>query len=57
MESLLLDSGRDPHCLLVLLNEVLLDIGHLDEPTVKASVDERGLRTPTEGVTMLDGTT
>lgn len=49
-----MDKARNPTSRLVELNKSLLDVSDLDEPTVKASVDKRCLRTPAEGVAMLD---
>lgn len=54
MESFLLHEGGNPCSLGVLFDELLLNVGDLDEPTVEASIDQRCLGSPAEGVAMLD---
>ena len=54
MEALLLDETGDPACRLVQLDKALLNICHLDEPAVEATVDKRRLTAPAEGIAMLD---
>jgi len=55
VEPLFLDESWNPLGGLVQFTESLLDICDLDEPTVEATVNERGLRSPAERITMLDG--
>ena len=53
MEALLLDERWNPASRLVELNESFLDLSHFDEPAVEASVDERCLTAPAEGIAMV----
>jgi hypothetical protein len=54
METFLLNEGGDPGRLCVFNEQIFLNVGDLNEPAIETSVDERGLRAPAEGVTMLD---
>ena len=54
MESLFLDERRNPACCLVELNKSWLNVSDFDEPAVETSIDERGLTTPAERITMSD---
>ena len=54
VESFLLHEGGNPGSLGVLFDEILLNVGDLDEPTVEASINQRCLGAPAEGVAMLD---
>lgn len=57
VESFLLNEGRNPSSFGILFKKIFLDVSHFNEPTVKTPVDERGLGTPAEGVTMLNRAT
>mmetsp|Transcript_44678 Transcript_44678/g.105873 ORF Transcript_44678/g.105873 Transcript_44678/m.105873 type:complete len:246 (-) Transcript_44678:674-1411(-) len=56
MEAFFLDKVRHPVRSLVVLDKLLLDRLHLDEPRRHSLVDERRIRAPAEGVAMLDRT-
>ena len=49
-----MNEGWDPVGGLVQLDEPLLDLSNLDEPTVEATIDKRSLRTPAERIAMLN---
>lgn len=55
MESLLLNERWNPGAGLVVFNKLLLDVSHLDEPGIESSVDQRGVGSPAERITMDDG--
>ena len=43
VETLLLDERGHPGAVLVVLDQLLLDIGDLDEPGIEGSIDKRGV--------------
>mmetsp|Transcript_5114 Transcript_5114/g.7795 ORF Transcript_5114/g.7795 Transcript_5114/m.7795 type:complete len:530 (-) Transcript_5114:157-1746(-) len=55
LESLLLDEARHPGRVFVLLDDLVLDVSHLDEPRVNGTVHQRSLGPPAVGVAMHDG--
>ena len=55
MESLLLDECWDPLVCLIGLNDIFFVICDFDKPRVSSSVDQRSLRSPAEGIAMVDG--
>ena len=48
------DAGRDPVDGVVVADEVVADLGHLDEPGLSGVVDERRVAAPAERVVMLE---
>jgi len=56
VESLLLNKRWNPCAILVVLNKLIFDISDFNEPRVKSSVDQRGLRSPAERIAMDDCT-
>jgi hypothetical protein len=55
METLFLNESWNPGAVFVVLNKLILDISDLDKPCIKGSVDQRGIRSPAERITMDNG--